>query len=363
MKINKLNLTSALAQLTGANSPKAALPILGNVLIQSADGCAILTATDLDLRIAVKVPVDGSDGLTEGTIPLRKLQGIAKEMPASEISIEVTCDSSVIKSGNATFKLAGRDPQEFPPDSSEKFTNTFTVAQNALRDALKSVGFAQSIDESRFVLNGVLLTNGTGKVNAVATDGRRLAATSLEIEGEVESEVILPSKLVTILSNLPDSTNSWAVQVSDKTIRLTSPEMTVTGKLITGNYPNWRQVIPKPIKPVTATIDRKPLAEAIQRSSIIGEGLNKSVALFLSAGECTISSASTNVGESSESLPAKYNGPDITLKLNPDFLLPPLKQLDTDSVMLTIEDGNSPLVMKIEGSDWMTVLMPMRVKQ
>ena len=246
-------------------------------------------------------------------------------------------------------------------------TVTFTpkssgpAPQFTLRDGLKKTSYAISTDETRYVLNGIFTSFHDGKMTLVATDGRRLAMvdSDLEVTASHETDVIIPSKAVQELQRLLGESGDVIVKLSDSQISFAIGDSLLCSKLIEGNYPNYRQVIPGDSNE-RVVISREALLETVRRVSLLSSEKSNSVKLVFSENRIEVTANSPDVGEAQESMDVIYQGPPMQIAFNPEFLQAPLRALDSDDVYLDLIDEMSPGVLRIEGT-FLYVLMPMRV--
>jgi DNA polymerase III subunit beta len=229
-----------------------------------------------------------------------------------------------------------------------------------LRDGLKKTSYAISTDETRYVLNGIFTSFRDGKMTLVATDGRRLAMVDADLEfpASHETDVIIPTKAVQELQRCSASP-AMSSSNSDSQISFTIGDSLLCSKLIEGNYPNYRQVIPGDSNE-RVVISREALLETVRRVSLLASDKSNSVKLVFSENRIEVTANSPDVGEAQESMDVIYQGPPMQIAFNPEFLQAPLRALDSDDVYLDLIDEMSPGVLRIEGT-FLYVLMPMRV--
>lgn len=359
--VSKEKLLAGLQTVQNVVSTRTTLPILSNVLLRAADGQVRLTTTDLDVGVSgsIDAQVD-KEGST--TLPARRLATIVRELPAAEVQVEVDSKNiASIRCGQSFFKILGLPEEEFPPLSRFDEAKTFTFPQQALRDALKKTSYAISTDETRYVLNGILFSFKDNKLTMVATDGRRLALIDLELEfpRSQEADIIVPTKCVTELSRLLGDEGDVKMSVSENQVAFEIGGTLLVSKLIEGNYPNYRQVIPGEAKERIA-LERELFFNAVHRVSLLSSEKSNSVKLTFSKNNLKITANTPDVGEANEELAVAYKGRDLSIAFNPEFLQAPLRNLSNDEVFLDLIDEMSPGVIKIQ-SPFLYVLMPMRI--
>ena len=360
-RISKEAFLDGLQKVQHVVSSRTTLPILSNVLLVAKDGRLQFTTTDLDVGITGSVEAQiEKEGAT--TLPAKRLVSIVRELPSSEVEVSVDGKNHAeIKSGPSRFKIIGLGEAEFPPLPDFEGAKTFKIPQKELRDGLKKTSYAISTDETRYVLNGIFASFREGKLTLVATDGRRLAMVDMDLEfpASHETDVIIPTKAVQELQRLLGDEGEVVVKLSDNQISFEVGDNFLASKLIEGNYPNYRQVIPGDSNE-RVVIAREALLETVRRVSLLSSDKSNSVKLVFNENNIQITANSPDVGEAEESMDVIYQGPKLQIAFNPEFLQAPLRNLDSNDVYLDLIDEMSPGVIRIEGS-FLYVLMPMRV--
>ncbi|HEY3897248.1 MAG TPA: DNA polymerase III subunit beta [Chthoniobacter sp.] len=359
--VSKEKLLAGLQTVQNVVSTRTTLPILSNVLLQASEDHLRLTTTDLDVGVsgAITAQIE-KPGAT--TLPARRLATIVRELPAAEILVEIDSKNvASIRCGQSFFKILGLPEEEFPPLPKLNESRTFTIGQQLLRDALKKTSYAISTDETRYVLNGILFSFKENKLTLVATDGRRLALVDLEIEfpRSQEVDIIVPTKAVTELGRLLGDEGDVRLSVDENQVAFQIGDTLLASKLIEGNYPNYRQVIPAEAKE-RITLERELFLNAVHRVSLLSSEKSNSVKLVFSKNNIEIAANTPDVGEAKESLAVAYKGREFSIAFNPEFLQAPLRVLTNDEVYLDLIDEMSPGVIKIQ-SPFLYVLMPMRI--
>jgi DNA polymerase-3 subunit beta len=359
--VSKEKLLEGLQTVQNVVSTRTTLPILSNVLLHASDGILRLTTTDLDVGVCGSVEAQiEKPGAT--TLPARRLATIVRELPASDIQVEVDSKNvASIRCGQSFFKILGLPEEEFPPLPRFEDAKEFKLAQKDLRDGLKKTSYAISSDETRYVLNGILFSFKENKLTMVATDGRRLALVDIEVEfpRSHEVEIIIPTKCVTELARLVGEQGDVKMKVGENQVAFEVDGTLLVSKLIEGNYPNYRQVIPAEARE-RVTLERELFHNAVHRVSLLASDKSNSVKLVFSKNNIEIAANTPDVGEAHESLPVTYKGKDFSIAFNPDFLMAPLRNLTNDEVYLDLIDEMSPGVIKIS-TPFLYVLMPMRI--
>lgn len=366
LTIAKEQLINGLQSVQNIVSTRTTLPILSNVLLRAEGDRLELTATDLDVTITCTVEAAvKTAGAT--TVPVKKLFGISRELGSREIDIEVD-DKNVcsLKAGASFYKIRGLGAEEFPPLPKFKEDKKVVLPQEKIRSMLRKTSFAISTDESRYVLNGIFFSLKEHKLTMVATDGRRLALVDEEVDVSEKSqgEFIVPAKAVNELNRLLQDKGDVEINFSDNQAAFTLKDdkgfnILLITKLIEGNYPNYRQVIPPETKERVA-LSREEFLHALRRAEIMTSEKQNSVRFTFTKNNLAITANSPEVGEARESLAINYKGKDMAIAFNPGYVIDPLNALPDDEVFLELIDELSPGVLKINGP-FLYVVMPMRL--
>jgi DNA polymerase III subunit beta len=359
--VSKSALLDGLQTVQNVVSIRSTLPILSNVLIASEKNGVFMTTTDLDISMRTRVEAEVAK-TGRSTLPARRLFSIVRELPDQPVEIEIddkdvatlTCDSSF-------FRIIGLSEDEFPPIGGADGAYCYHLDQGSFREMLKKTAYAASTDETRYVLNGVLLSFKGGKVTMVATDGRRLALVEreLEVPKEAETDIILPTKTVNELMRVLGDDGDLKIHCKEKHVTFEFGEILLVSKLVDGTYPNYRQVIPAQCEERVA-VDREALLTALRRVSLVTADRSNATKLTFAKNRLTLTMLTPEIGEARETLPIKYSGKEITVAFNPEFMMDPLRCLSADEVAIELTDDLSPGVIKSD-IPFLYVLMPMRI--
>jgi DNA polymerase III subunit beta len=366
LTISKEQILAGLQAVQNVVGARTTLPILSNVLLRADKDHVEFTATDLDVTVvcAVEAKVKKAGGTT---VPVKKLFGIVRELNGSEIEMETDEKNvTVIRCGPSYYKIHGLSAEEFPPLPKFKDDKKVSFQQETIKAMMRKTAFAVSTDESRYVLNGIFFSLKDNKMTMVATDGRRLALADEEadISEKSSGEFIVPAKAVGELNRLLHEKGEAEIRFGDNQASFALKDekgfsVLLITKLIEGNYPNYKQVIP------TETKERIPLAReeflhALKRAEIMTSEKANSVKLTFGKNSLAITANTPEVGEARESLAVNYKGKEMAIAFNPKYLIDALGALGEDEVFFELIDELSPGVLKINGP-FLYVVMPMRL--
>jgi DNA polymerase-3 subunit beta len=357
--VSRDNLLLGLRRVGPFIGSRTTLPILNNVLVVAEGETLTLSTTDLEVSIRTSVPAFVQEAGST-TLPAKRLTSIVGALPEGDVALELgESNQTQLRCGRSSFKIVGLDPKDFPEDKEFAEEWAFSLPASDLKKCLAKVAYSRSSDESRHVLNGVLMSVREGMLSIAATDGRRLALIerSLEEQTAPEGDVILPSKIVSELSKLLVGDDKVGVKLSDSRAVFECPDTVIASKLVEGSYPNYRQVIPESFAH-SAAIPRVTFEHVLGRIALVVSDSSASVKLVIEAGVMKVS-ASSEVGEAEEPMDVSYEGDRFELSFNPDFFRDPLRELDCDQLIMQFNDGYSPVALAGD-EGFIYVVMPMR---
>ena len=370
-KINRDHFANGLAQVLNVVGSKATMPILSNVLIEAEKDQISLTTTNLDLGIRCKIKAEVKEKGSI-TLPVKRLATIVRELPNTDVAFDASPNHQVkLTSGGSNFRIMGIAKDEFPPLPEFGDEKAYTLEQGELTAMLKSVAYAQSSDETRYILNGVYFNFKDGKLSLVATDGRRLALVSKEMDVPAASAgaIILPAKTVNELTRLLDKGEKLKINFNERraafqiaTDKDTSgliDHVYLYSKVVEGSYPNYNQVIPKETHQ-RIKLERELFLQCVHRAALVCSEKSNSVKIKLSSNLLEITAQSPDFGEAHESMAIGYSGPELQVAFNPTFVMDPLRALTKDEIFFELKDEVSPGVFKTLDS-FICVIMPVRL--
>jgi DNA polymerase III subunit beta len=361
LTIEKSALLDALQKVQSIVGQRSTLPILSNVLMKAEGDSVSLTTTDMEVCVKTTVSAEVSEG-GGTTLPARRFFSICRELPTGQVEIEVDAkDVATIRSGPSFFKLVGLPEDEFPPLPEFDESAVYSVDQVVFREMLQKVIYAASTDETRYILNGALLSFKDEKLTVVATDGRRLAMVEQEIEfsEDAQADLVVPSKTINELIKTLAEDGVLRIRVSATQVAFDFDRILVISKLIEGTYPNFQQVIPAQCEE-RVSIDRETMLLAVRRVSILTDDQTASIKLNFGSNKLELVTNNAEIGEARETIPVKYEGKEMSIAFNPGFLMAPLRHLDSDEIFFELSDELSPGVIKTN-VPFLYVLMPIRV--
>ncbi len=336
------------------------LPVLSGVRVQLSGDQLRLTGTDLELTISVEVTVSGAeDGVV--VLPGRLASDIVRALPDGSVDVEVSDDEARIAAGRSEFSLRILPADEFPR-LTEATGEPVTLASAELATALSQVVRAASGDDARPILTGVLLAAEAGGLRLVATDSYRLAirdlpGTTVLAEGQ---HVLVPSRALQELSRVLSGGDTLSVRLGEREASFEVGGTRLTTVLIEGEFPPYERLIPQ-AQPNRLTVGREVLLEAVRRVKLLAREATP-VRLSMSSAGLELVAVTQDVGQAHESLDAKFEGTELTVAFNPEYLVQGIEVAPGDEVTIETVDALKPALLRVpEHPEFLYLLMPVRV--
>jgi len=360
--LEALNVTgNAVAQRT----PK---PVLQCVKLTAADNTLTIGATDTEVSIRysdtqVQIEQEG-----EALVPADKLRDIVRESVDDTLAIEVAKGDggnfAQIKGQDSLFKIFTQSA-DFPPIPGFEGEADFELAAGQLKQLIAQTLFSAAKESTRYAFNGVLINAKGKRLSFVATDGRRLAQASGDLisAGNVPKDgvkAIIPAKALQLIDKLvADPEESVGFQLRENQVIFHTSSATLTSNLVEGQFPPFEDVIPKETdKKMTASTG--DFLSAIKRASLLTTEESKGVRMTFSKKGLILSSRSPEAGEATVNFPCKFEGSDVEIGFNPQFLVEALRVVDTDELSLEMTAANRPGLLR-GGADFLYVIMPVNL--
>jgi DNA polymerase-3 subunit beta len=366
--VSKSDLVKELGLTQGVVEKKTTIPILSNILVETDGDKVWLTATDLELGIKCACPARvKKEGA--GTIPARRLLDYVRLLPDSEVQVKLGENQwASLVCGRSRTRIAGMSRESFPelPQMPESVAE---IPLSILSQMIASTIFAISAEESRFTLNGALLMLKDTGLAMVSTDGHRLALVekNVELPGLKEPfRALLPKKAMSEIQKLAsdDSTKSVQFSGNDNHLFFQIDKRTLLSRRLTGNFPDYERVLPKE-HPHILVIQKDEFKSAIERVAQFADERSRAIRLQILNGELKVHSSISETGESEETIPVDYSGPDVEVGFNAQYLLDFLRNAEGSEIEFHFKDANSAGELRPHGGSAETVyryvVMPMRI--
>ena len=366
IRIPRQELLDAVNKVKTVVSPKSALPILSHILIEADEGQLKLTATDLKVSIecTVDCTVKESGSLT---VSSQRLSSILTELPEGEITLDLAGNNVInLECGKIKTKLFSMSAEEFPPVRAFEGVEPLVIEQKLLKKMFQKTGFAISTDQGRYNLTGLLFELADGKLTVVATDGRRMSLYS-EKEGipkGINIKVIIPGKMINELERLLADNGEVHVYLDEAQAAFQFDSLRLVTALIEGNFPNYDMVIPKK-HDKEGIIATSTFMEAMRRTRTMTNDKFNSVRVTVNGPIMKLNVVTPEVGEYEEELEVEFDGGNLDIAFNPDYVLEVLRRIETEKLVLVLKDSSSPGLIKPyeekSSHQYLNVVMPIRL--
>lgn len=353
-------LAEALGTASRALSTRASLPVLSGLLMDLNDGVLTVTGSDLDTTISANVQVDAE---RPGVVVVngRLITDIVKALDAGAVMFSVEDEEASVTAGRSAFSVRTIPATEFP-NMSEPQGPSVTLDGRAFAQAVNQVLPAASQDLDRPILRGVQMETEQGALRLVATDSYRLAVRDLpgtSILGDDQS-VLVPRAALSELVRMIDSDDELVLRVGERDVSFEMGSTRVVTRLIEGQFPNYRSLIPH-AHPNKLTVGRLELIEAVKRVKVVVRDSSTPIRLVMKPDSLELSVSTQDIGTGFEQLDAKFEGTELAVAFNPDYLIQGAEAASGDEVTIETVDNLKPALLVTPAStDYRYVLMPVR---
>jgi len=360
--VSREKLQKALQRVGSIIGARSMLPLLGNVLIEAGDNELRLCTTDLDIRITTTVEAEVFEQ-GRSTVPARRLASLVGSFSADKIDFEVDDkDHFRIVCGTGRFTLLGLPAAEFPEPASFESVREIKLKESEFKHMITSIGYAVSADDSRKVLTGVLMSCKDSVLTMVATDGKRMAMQEKapEVFSGSDGDAIVPLKAVNETKRLLEGSEPVTILIGEKQCLFRGANFELTSKLIEGNYPNYRQVVPTSYRR-EIEIPLAPFLSKIETVSLLLSESSSYIILGFEENKMTIQGSSSEFGEGCDSIEINYTDDPLEVSFNPAYLVEPMRVAGCENVKLKVNDPITPVGMDAD-EGFLYVIMPIRKK-
>ena len=355
-----------------AISSRATIPILSGIKLNLTETELLLTGSDTDISIEIKIPV--SEDLTVDStgsivLPARFFSEIIRRLPGKEFSLEVKESfQTQIISENSEFTINGLDANNYPRLPEIPDESSFVISGKTFREIINETQFAVATQESRLVLTGVHFTFSPDKIHAVATDSHRLSSRALTLENgpQAKTDLIIPGKSLLELARIIGETDpEIKVCPGENQVLFEIGNILFYSRLLEGSYPDTERLIPTD-STTTVEFDLMELSSALDRASLLTHaGRNNVVDLTLDTEKqsAKLSGESAEIGNVEEDVSfKKLEGENLKISFNPDYLRDALKASVTDSVIMDFTQPLRPFTVNPDktDTDFVQLITPVR---
>lgn len=362
--IEKEKIFKELQIFQGILEKRSTMPILANILISVLEDKIELTGTDLEVGIKCHFPANVYE---KGAITVsgKKLFEIVRYISeGKEVVFEESNDLTMkISAGDSQFKVLCLSKEDYPPVPEPKFIKNIFLQSDKVMEMIEKVYFSIT-QEQRYYLNGALMMLKNDTMELVSTDGHRLAYTSVSMDNmNLESEIkgIVSKKTLSELKKFEDDSIEFDLDENNLFFRVGN--RTLISRVIDGKFPNYEAVIPSDNKNIMI-VSREEVTDAIRRVSLLSTERSRGVKFYVEKDQLRLFSSNPEIGEAKDKVDIDYNGEQIEVGFNSQYLLDFLSIVKSDKVRFELKDENSAVLIKPENNEeieYKYVLMPMKI--
>ncbi len=361
--VSSADLLEALNIVKGAVPSKSTLPILECVLFEQDGDALRLSATDLEISIVQRLPVqfetNGTPGEARIAVPSKRLLDTLRALPDLPIVFTANSDFEItMETDRGHYKMVGHDGADYPELPELSAERQIMTEGALLQRAIQKTGFAVSKDALRPAMMGVYFQIGPESTRAVATDGHRLV--KLDLRGMTSPEpidFIVPEKAMKLVGRVADD-EACTIRVDESHVAFEFGEARVLARLIDETYPNYEAVIPKE-NDRTLLVGRESMLNAVRRVGLYSSSMTNQIRLAIERDRVTISAEDIErSSEAEEVVSCDYDGEDMTIGFNSNYLTEVLGNLDAEEVVFKLSSPNrAGIVLPQEQEDDEEILM------
>jgi DNA polymerase-3 subunit beta len=359
-RCDQADLSEALQIVQRGVSTRPGIPALTGVLMEvTSAGSLTLTTTDLEMSARLSVDVQVGEGGV-ALVPARLVADTVKSLPQGPVDVDADEARATIRCGAYEGALRLLPVEDFPTPLPAGGIRV-VAARAGFAEAVGQVARAASRDDARPVLTGVLLEIRPDRVTLVATDSYRLAIRELVATAADEARAIVPERALSEAGRAAGALEEGDVEifVEESQVSFEIGRLTLTSRLIEGEFPNYRQLVPEAYEN-RLTAPRQPLTDAVRRVGLLARDTSPVRMEFNPLG-VKLSSSSPDLGQAVEVVEARYEGEEITAAFNPQYLGDGLAAVTGETVRVEVRDGLKPGVVRGESDDFTYLVMPVRL--
>lgn len=364
IEVTQENLSKALGNVGRVASSKAGLPILNNILFRTSNNQLLIAATNLEIAATQTI---GAKTVKSGsiTVPARLVNDFVHNLPKGAVSLTIKGTQLEVSASGYRSVMNGMSDEEFPelPVIDEEKMVTYTLSVDDFKQAATQTIAAAGTDTTRPILTGVHWHTFEGSLYLASTDGYRLAERKL-IPAKTDISAVVPvSTIQEVLRTITDDLTEIEVLFDDTQVRFRLADGEITSRLIDGNFPDYRQLIPSTTD-TTITVQKNDFTRIVKIANLFARESGGSITLAVDADKkiLTVNSIASELGENSSEVTAEVSGESASVSLNSRYLSDALSVIDGDSVSFGFSGKLAPCVLTNTDKDitYKHIIMPIK---
>lgn len=366
VKFERTNLLNSFSQAASVVPSRAAKEILQFVKMDAqSSGIVTLLGTDMDVGVRIELPEAEILEAGSALIPVGRFGALLRESTDESVFVEGTPQGITVRGDRFELQLTAADPSEFPDVPAFEEERYHEVSAKLARELIRRTIFATDQETTRYAFSGILLEMGESGIVAVGTDGRRLAkmegpARAVNGHATESGSTVVPARAMQVVErSLTDTDGDVLIAARDNSVLLRAGRLSLFARLVSGRFPDWRQVLPNSDMPVQISFPVGPMLAAVRQASIVATKERRGVDFRFREGSLVLAAAAAETGRSHVELPIGYDGPELILSLDHRFVLEFLRVLDIEkSFTIRAQDEEHAVVFATDDG-YEYVVMPM----
>ena len=374
-KCNKESLYRGVQSVERIVSTKSTLPVIGNILLEAEKSKFKISANNLEIgmEVSIKANIDEEGAIL---VPAKIFSGIVSKLPDTEITIK-TMDKGIVRISykQSNFNINGLSPDEFPALPKVKEGKSFNIESKLFSEMIDQTEFSVSMSEDKYVLCGVLMEFGksqssgdSSNMRMVSTDGYRLSKRGCKLPSSppIETNIIVPAKALSEVSRViaADPDGEVEITLRGDQVSFTYKDTYLVSRLIQGQFPDYKQVIPKGSE-IKVGLNCKSFLQSVERAAVIASSSANIIRLEVKGGKINVIANAPDVGSVNEVREADIKGGDkAQAAFNARLIMDALKVIKEEKIVLELSGPLSPgLIRPMGGDDFTYIVMPIRVAE
>lgn len=363
VRFNRTALQDALSMVTSIIPSRTPKPILQCVRIVAEKDVVHLSGTDLEAGITYMISQVEVDKTGQAVVPADKFTSIVRESFDEVIEIETDENAAHIKCSDSFFTIYTQDPAQYPEMPAFDGKADLEVGLDRLQEAILQTVFAAAKESTRYALNGILWEVQGKKLSLVATDGRRLAKSTVSLDKtpkEPQGRIIAPCKTMALLEKIPARDKAMvSIQFSDNHIMISCDPVVISSNLVEGNFPKYEDIIPRDYEK-KITLPKDAFLSAVRRAALLSSEDSKGIKISLKKNNMVITSRAPETGDAQIDLAVEYDQDPIEIGFNPQYLVDALRIIKSGDLEMHLGQSDRPGLFKV-GAGFIYIVMPVNL--
>ncbi len=337
------------------------LPILSSVLMQVKKNEVVFVSTNLDVGIEVQIPAKGEDEYSFVIKP-EPVKSFLLGAKGQNVSLEKRENVLEMRVGDNVATVKIESPEEFPTIPRVSEGKEWFIASKDLTKGIKAVLWSASTSTIKPEIGSVYIYQNEEDVVFVATDSFRLAEKKIKAKKAKDFEpLLIPTKNASEIIKILDGVSSEVKVISSKNqISFEAEGTYLTSRLVDGNFPDYKQIIPKEFN-TEARILKEDLSSVLRTAAVFSDSFHQATLTFIPKDKSLeVKTRSNEVGESVCKIKGSLEGNVLSMNFNHRYLADPLQSIEGEGVLISAVSESKPLIIKNSGgSDFLYLVMPM----